>query len=295
MFHQAAGCRPHAPAELAEFASYGASGVDIAAPGLVETTVPGNEFRVVAGTSVATPKVARVAAMIKGAYPELSYLDIRNCLLDGAHANSNFTGRVAGSRQLDETSALLCAASKSEAIRTCEPDSVNVSEYLSADVVYKSDKSIISNAHIEAAANVIYTAAKRIVLTAGFHAEAGALFHGFIQGCSFSPLVADPPRLKEVAETLPEPIEVGAILLEAIPNPVHSEAIVWVFLPVTQRVQLALYDLGGRPVAILSEAMAHAGWSQSRLERGALPAGIYFLRLHTPDQVITRKLVFIQN
>ena len=58
--------------ELAPFSNYGAEQVDVAAPGVgIESTVPGNKYLRVSGTSQAAPFVAGIASEIKDSNPNL--------------------------------------------------------------------------------------------------------------------------------------------------------------------------------------------------------------------------------
>ncbi|GAF21819.1 LOW QUALITY PROTEIN: hypothetical protein JCM19047_1535 [Bacillus sp. JCM 19047] len=68
----------------ASFSQYGA-GLDIVAPGVgVQSTVPGNGYSSFNGTSMATPHVAGVAALVKQKNPSWSNVQIRNHLKNTA-------------------------------------------------------------------------------------------------------------------------------------------------------------------------------------------------------------------
>jgi cell wall-associated protease len=69
-------------AELARFSNYGVQMVDVAAPGVtINSTVPGNEYLEVSGTSQAAPLVANIAAQIKDANPELLPKQIKDIIM----------------------------------------------------------------------------------------------------------------------------------------------------------------------------------------------------------------------
>ena len=78
-----------ASARLANYASFGANTVDLAAPGFVESTDRDNGFTDQAGTSMAAPLVARTAAIIKGMYPCLSAEAIKDCIESTVTVNPN--------------------------------------------------------------------------------------------------------------------------------------------------------------------------------------------------------------
>lgn len=68
----------------ASFSNYG-SQLEIAAPGVsIQSTYPGNSYRSLSGTSMATPHVSAVAALVKSANPSLTADQIRQILKDTA-------------------------------------------------------------------------------------------------------------------------------------------------------------------------------------------------------------------
>jgi cell wall-associated protease len=67
---------------FAPFSNFGTKMVDIAAPGmLIKSSIPGNDYLEVSGTSQASPYVANVAAKIKEANPKLSPSEIKKILI----------------------------------------------------------------------------------------------------------------------------------------------------------------------------------------------------------------------
>lgn len=70
--------------KLASFSSFGATSVDLAAPGVsILSTTPSNTYSTFNGTSMATPHVAGAAALIASAYPNMSASELKQALLDG--------------------------------------------------------------------------------------------------------------------------------------------------------------------------------------------------------------------
>ena len=96
---------------LASFSNYGESSVDIAAPGVaILSTVPGGSYDSYSGTSMATPHVAGVAALVKSNNSNLSYLELKARIFD-ANTIAGLAGKVAGARSLNAYRALTSNAS----------------------------------------------------------------------------------------------------------------------------------------------------------------------------------------
>ena len=69
-------------AGTASFSDYGKKNVDVFAPGvMIYSTVPGNKYRNLQGTSMAAPMVAGVAAMLRSYYPSLTAPEVRDILI----------------------------------------------------------------------------------------------------------------------------------------------------------------------------------------------------------------------
>jgi subtilisin family serine protease len=67
---------------IADFSNYGATSVDFFAPGVdIYSTVPDYSYENASGTSMASPAVAGVAAMIRSYFPELTAVQVREVLM----------------------------------------------------------------------------------------------------------------------------------------------------------------------------------------------------------------------
>ncbi|AQG82657.1 peptidase S8 [Spirosoma montaniterrae] len=80
---------------IASFSNYGKQTVDVFAPGKdIYSTVPqGNKYENNSGTSMASPVVAGVAAVLKSYFPKLTYADIKRIILQSATPYSTKVGR----------------------------------------------------------------------------------------------------------------------------------------------------------------------------------------------------------
>ena len=93
--------------QLASFSCYGATTVDLAAPGVsIYSTVPNNRYAVYSGTSMATPHVSGVAALAWAYKPNATVAEIRNALLQGVDHVSSLTGKVATGGRLNAYNTL---------------------------------------------------------------------------------------------------------------------------------------------------------------------------------------------
>ena len=92
---------------LAGFSNYGATTVDLAAPGVgILSTLPGNRYGRFSGTSMATPHVAGVAALIKSQNPGLDDAQVKAQLLQYVDEKAGLRNRVATSGRLNAVGAL---------------------------------------------------------------------------------------------------------------------------------------------------------------------------------------------
>jgi subtilisin family serine protease len=81
--------------QLAGFSNFGFKNVHIAAPGIeILSTIPGNKYEKLDGTSMAAPYVAGAAALIKSRFPQLNAREIKSRLLGGATTSDALAGNV---------------------------------------------------------------------------------------------------------------------------------------------------------------------------------------------------------
>lgn len=91
---------------MSYFSNFGPS-VSIAAPGSnIYSTIPGGGYAVKSGTSMATPHVSGVVALIASQYPTATYLELKYRLLNGARQLTQLNGITAFGRFLNAHGAL---------------------------------------------------------------------------------------------------------------------------------------------------------------------------------------------
>jgi subtilisin family serine protease len=93
--------------QLASFSNYGAKSVFIAAPGkdILSTWLKG-EFREASGTSMATPEVAGVAALIISTKPKISITELRERLKNSVDTLPSLKGKVATGGRINAAKAV---------------------------------------------------------------------------------------------------------------------------------------------------------------------------------------------
>ncbi|MBN2291263.1 MAG: S8 family serine peptidase, partial [Pirellulales bacterium] len=93
--------------ELAYFSNYGATTVDLAAPGMsIYSTIAGGGYDTFSGTSMATPHVAGVAALAWSVAPDATVIDIREAILQGVDPLAELSGKMTTGGRLNALNTL---------------------------------------------------------------------------------------------------------------------------------------------------------------------------------------------
>ena len=103
--------------------SYGASSVDLAAPGThILSTTPGNSYSYMTGTSMAAPMVSAAAAMLCSQFPDATLADVKDILLSSVQKLDSLTGLTATGGMLDLGAAMASGAAAQKGRTWTEPD-----------------------------------------------------------------------------------------------------------------------------------------------------------------------------
>ena len=87
---------------MSYFSNYGKVNVDVAAPGAnIFSTVPGNKYDNMSGTSMATPTTVGVAAEILSHHPDLTYLQLKDVLMNSVTKIEKFKTKIGAGGRID--------------------------------------------------------------------------------------------------------------------------------------------------------------------------------------------------
>jgi hypothetical protein len=110
--------RPYNRDELASFSNYGATSVDLAAPGVdILSTVPNNGYAQMSGTSMATPHVTGAAALILAVDGSLSYAAVAGALMNNGDPCGSVAGKSVSGMRLNIGNILPAMIGEDERIR----------------------------------------------------------------------------------------------------------------------------------------------------------------------------------
>jgi len=111
--------------ELAYFSNYGRRSVDVGAPGVdiystcspslymcYDPSNPTSRYAYASGTSMATPHVSGLVALIKAKYPTMKWYKIRNLILSTGDTKASLKGKTLTGKRINAKRALACTSSK---------------------------------------------------------------------------------------------------------------------------------------------------------------------------------------
>jgi len=178
----------------------------------------------------------------------------------------------------------------------CNDDALTLDMDIANQATYQTQQTITAEGMIPTADNTIFVAEESITLMPGFHAQAGAEFHAYIEDCTpSSPLVETPAEVRSTPAITPtEPIAAVHDLTVA-PNPFRYSTTLTYTLEATTAVNLQIYSMSGQLVQeLVTQEIQQQGSYEYAFEPKADAGNFYFAVMTTPEQVITKKLIFIR-
>lgn len=92
---------------LASFTNFGATSVDLFAPGVaIVSTVPNNGYASWSGTSMAAPSAAGTAALVWGYAPQLSNMQVKSALMNTVRTSGSYAGKCITGGMLNAANAI---------------------------------------------------------------------------------------------------------------------------------------------------------------------------------------------
>jgi len=128
------------------FSSYG-SNIDVACPGVnILSTLPDDQYGLLSGSSMASPQVAGIAAMIMGLNPDLSSEEVIARIKNNVVKSHKLEGKVNTSGRVDALAALTNVAPTQEVSELPAPTAINNSEKnIENNINILTDNSAVAN------------------------------------------------------------------------------------------------------------------------------------------------------
>ena len=93
--------------QMASFSCYGLTSVHVAAPGVdIVSSVKDSKYSKMSGTSMATPHVAGLAALIKSAIPSATALEIRSRIIGGVDRSDYWSTRISSGGRINAANSI---------------------------------------------------------------------------------------------------------------------------------------------------------------------------------------------
>lgn len=109
--------------KLSSFSNYGSTKVHVAAPGSsIYSTLNGGAYGYKSGTSMASPLVSGVAALLFSARADLGYADVKNALITGSDPVTALKGLTASNGRVNAYASLLKIVDQVDPVPPVDPE-----------------------------------------------------------------------------------------------------------------------------------------------------------------------------
>ncbi len=283
--------------EKASFSTYG-SWVDVCAPGVsILSTLPGNNYGYLSGTSMAAPLVAGLCGLVRSVNPSLSVDQVVNVIestCDNIDALNPGYGGLLGSGRVNAYNAV-------ESALPCNPSlSLGTGTYTTPKT--ESSGAITSGNTIPSGAAVVFDAATLVDLVPGFHAFEGSVFNAYIDGCGNR--IINSSVKKKPATNHTESINTSASSsvnssdlkgLRVFPNP--SSAIVHLEFTTDKpvnKVMVEVYNAQMQHVKDITLGNLVQGKQNMTVNLNSLASGMYFIIVQLPGKQLKSKIAVVR-
>lgn len=268
------------------------------------------------GTSLATPLVAGVAAMILSAHPGLTPVQVRDALRNTA-SNAATPNNTIGWGIINAYKAVLydgMVISTDPEITVTTDSNYSIGMYVVSDHQIVQDSvrlhySIDNGTSFSSLPMTLTETVDSSTASGKYSAVIPVTINGvniqfYVEADDTSPLrstsPANAPLVLYSAKTGATGIETTPriprmfVLGQNFPNPFNPATTIRYQIPVADEVSLTVYDLLGKKIATLVEGVQTAGVHTVRFYAERLSTGVYFYRLRTSSFAETKKMVLIK-
>lgn len=177
------------------------------------------------------------------------------------------------------------------------PDDLVLSGPVSGTQVIEVNNTITSTHAVATASDITYSAGLSITLNGGFDVPLGAAFNATLDGCSTNKTKVAAPinghfEFVETDEELPWAVSaLAGFELTSYPNPFQEATTLSFKLPEAAEVQITVFDVNGKEVAVLVNGHQESGLHQVRFDASSLAGSLYFVRFSAGAHQTVHKLV----
>jgi len=158
--------------------------------------------------------------------------------------------------------------------------------------VVNTSQFITSSATILPAKEITYEAGESIHLLSGFTASAGSNFTAKIADCPSPENSMNQSFVVNYFPSIPlDKVTENTVELNIYPNPFTNTAIIEYRIPKDSPTQLTLWNLAGELLKEWPLRVQTKGRHQIQLYKEGLQTGMYFLKLQTATNVVTKKVI----